>query len=65
VRKPDPVIPSIDDPKATSARIILFAQSLSVIASISGLIGLIIAYKALVRKEPDSRNGTIQPPTIE
>jgi hypothetical protein len=61
VRRTDVSQPPIDDPRVTSYRFILFGQSLAVIASIAGFIGLTIAYKALIR----GRSGIVEPPTIE
>jgi hypothetical protein len=49
----------------TSAKIILFAQSLSVISAGLGLIGLIVAYKVLVSNGSATTKGTTtRVPTI-
>jgi hypothetical protein len=65
MRPTDVSQPPIDDPRVTSYRFILFGQSLAVIASIAGLIGLTIAYRALIRDQSRSRARTVEPPTIE
>lgn len=47
----------------TSARIILTAQGISVVSSVAGLIGLIIAYRALTKNTSRNTN-TTRIPTI-
>jgi hypothetical protein len=64
VRGIDASKPDSDNPQVTSLRIILFAQLMAVIASITGFIGLTIAYKALIRDQSRSRVRTVEPPTI-
>jgi hypothetical protein len=64
MRRTDIAESSDDNSLLTSSRIILFSQSLAVVASVMGLIGLTIAYNSLVRQNSGSSSGSTQPPVI-
>lgn len=48
----------------TSAQIILWAQGVSIVASVAGFIGLVIAYRVLTKGGTSSSENTTRIPTI-
>jgi hypothetical protein len=65
VRKTDVLQPPTDNPAVRAYHIILLGQALAVIASVTGFIGISMAYKALTRGANRSVTPPIEPPTIE